>query len=216
MINRSVAICGILFLLLVANKPLYAQTSPNDTIRLGAITENGHVYPVVLMLEVEVKALFMDAEERKRRERLKRDVFTVYPYALTAAVVFKEVNKSLDSLPDRRSRKHYLKSIDKKLDGIFKEPLKNLTIDQGHVLIKLIDRQTGEQCYDIIRELKGGLSAMLWQGVGVFFNNNLKRQYDPEGRDKEIEQIVKEMEASTLYQYQLYQQEQLLKKISKK
>ncbi len=216
MTNRHIVIYRILFVLLVANSQLYAQTSPNDTIRLGAITDNGHTYPSVLMSEVEVKALFMNAEERKKRERLKRDVFTVYPYALAAAVVFREVNKSLDSLPDRRSRKHYLKSIDKKLDGIFKEPLKNLTIDQGHVLIKLIDRQTGEQCYDIIRELKGGLSAMVWQGVGVFFNNNLKHQYDPEGNDKEIELIVREMEASNLYQYQLYQQDQLLKKLSKK
>jgi len=203
----------IIFLLQAGR--LSAQYSENDTIRLGALTEKGHVYPVVLLPEFEIKGAIMDPDERKRRDKLRHDIYVVYPYALTAAAVFRDVNKSLDSLDGRRSRKAYLKSIDKKLDGIFKEPLKNLTIDQGHILIKLIDRQTGENCFSIIRELKGGFSAIMWQSVGVFFKNNLKHEYDPEDGDREIECIVRELEASNLYRYQLYQQEALLKKIKK-
>jgi uncharacterized protein DUF4294 len=83
------------------------------------------------------------------------------------------------------------------------------------VLIKLIDRQTGQNCYSIIKELKGGFSAMVWQSVGVFFNNNLTRDYDPEGDDKEMEGFIKDLEASNVYRYQLYQQDQMLKKIAK-
>jgi hypothetical protein len=192
-----------------------AQTSVNDTIRIGVISENGHDIPMVLLPEFETKADYINAEDRKRRDKLRSDIFVVYPYAIAAATIFKDVNDNLDKLDRRRDRKKYLKSIDKTLDNTFKEPLKNLSIDQGHILIKLINRQTGQNCYSIIKELKGGLSAVVWQGVGVFFNNNLNRDYDPEGDDKEIETFVKDLEASNSYRYQLYQQEALLKKIRK-
>jgi hypothetical protein len=213
--------CGkpVIFLLctalIVTRVSLAAQPSANDTIRLGSIFDNGRYYPFILLDEFEIRQGFMNPEERTRKNRLRNDIFVVYPYALTAAAVLKDVNITLDQLPDRRSRKHYLKDIDKKLDATFKESLKNLTIDQGHILIKLINRQTGHDCYSIIREMKGGFSAMLWQSVGVFFNNNLRKEYDPEDKDKEMEQIVQDMEVSNVYKYQLYQQAALLKKISK-
>jgi hypothetical protein len=191
----------------------FAQNSVNDTIRLGAVNENGSNYPMIFLPEYIKIAELMDPDERKRRDRLRNDIFVVYPYALTAATILKGVNENLDKLDTRRERKKYLKSIDKTLDNTFKQPLKNLSIDQGHVLIKLIDRQTGQNCYSIIKELKGGFSAVVWQSVGVFFNNNLSRDYDPDDRDKEIETIVRDMEASSAYRYQLYQQEALLKKV---
>jgi len=190
-----------------------AQSSVYDTIRVGAILENGHNYPMILLPEVITIAQFLDPEERNRKAKLRNDIFTVYPYALTAAIVFKNVNDNLEKLDSRHDRKKYLKSIDKNLDATFKEPLKNLTIDQGHVLIKLIDRETGQNCYSIIKELKGGFSAVVWQSVGVFFNNNLNHDYDPDGKDKEVEEMVKEMEASNNYRYELYQQQALLRKI---
>ncbi len=191
----------------------FSQTSVNDTIRLGAVIENGHVMPLVFLPEFETKAAYLDASDRIRRDKLRRDIFVVYPYAMAAAAIFKEVNTNLEQADGRRSRKKYLKSIDKTLDATFKEPLKNLSIDQGHVLIKLINRQTGQNCYSIIKELKGGFSAVVWQSVGVFFNNNLTREYDPQGKDREIEAMVSEMEASNNYQYQLYQQQALLKRV---
>jgi hypothetical protein len=189
-----------------------AQISVNDTIRVGAIMENGQIVPMVLLPEFVKPAQLMDPAERTRREKLRSDIYVTYPYALTAATIFKEVNDNLDKMDARRDRKKYLKTVDKKLDRVFKEPLKNLSIDQGHVLIKLINRQTGQNCYSIIKELKGGFSAVVWQSVGVFFNNSLTRNYDPEDGDKEVESIVKDMEASNAYRYQLYQQEALLRK----
>ena len=192
-----------------------AQYSENDTIRLSAITENGYTYPVILLPEVETVSEYLDPAERIRRDKLRNDIFVVYPYALAAAAVFKDIHANLDSLDRRHDRKKYLKSVDKSLDATFKEPLKNLTINQGHVLIKLVNRQTGQNCYSIIRELKGGLSAMMWQSVGIFFNNNLVHEYDPEGKDKEIEGFVRDLEASNAYHYQLYQQQALLKKVRK-
>lgn len=191
-----------------------AQEPSNDTIRLGAITEGGIVYPMILLPEITKTGIIMDPEVRKKREQLRYNIYVVYPYALAAARIFNSVNSKLDSLDRRRDRKRYLKTIDKELDLVFKEPLKNLSIDQGHVLIKLINRQTGQNCYSIIKELKGGLSAVVWQSVGILFSNNLIREYDPEDRDKEIESIVRDLEASNNYRYQIYQQNTLLKKVS--
>jgi len=211
----KLTICMFLLSLLALNPGASAQ-SGYDTIRVGAIMYNGKVMPMILLQEMSLTAQIMDPEERARINKLRNAVYATYPYALAAAAILKDVNANLDQMPDRRSRKRYLKDIDHKLDQTFKEPLKNMSIDQGHVLIKLIDRQTGQNCYSIIKELKGGFSAVIWQSVGVVFNNNLNRDYDPEGNDKEIENIVKDLEASNAYRYQLYQQEALLKKVPKK
>ena len=201
--------------MLLAAGRILAQNSPNDTIRLGAIVDHGQVFPMILLPEFALNNTMINAAERERRNRLRNDVYQVYPYALAAAAMFKEINDNLDKIPERRERKRYLKTMDKQLDHLFKDPLKQLSIDQGHVLIKLVNRQTGRNCYSIIKELKGGLSAVVWQSVGVFFNNNLNRDYDPTGDDKEVEDIVHDMEASTAYRYQVYQQQALLRNVKR-
>ena len=201
-----------IMLLITAGADAQQPPSANDTIRLGAVIEHGVVYPMILLPEVETIDKYLDAKERIRRDKLRSDIFAVYPYALTAAAVFKDINDNLNNLDRRHDRKKYLKSVDKSLDATFKDPLKNMSIDQGHVLIKLINRQTGTNCYHIIKELKGGLTAVMWQGVGVFFNNNLNRDYDPENEDRELETFVRELESSNAYRYQLSRQDELLKK----
>jgi hypothetical protein len=211
---RSALYISVLLLLLVPSTGAWAQNSVNDTIRLGAVVENGQVYPMILLDEYTKVEKYLDPAEKLRRDRLRNDIFTVYPYAITAAAVFKGINDNLEKMDGRHDRKKYLKSIDHSLDQTFKQPLKNLSIDQGHILIKLINRQTGQNCYSIVKELKGGFSAIVWQGVGVLFNNNLNKDYDPEGSDKEIEEMVKDMEASSAYRYQLYQQDLLMRKMA--
>lgn len=200
----------------VAPQKLYAQQSANDTIRLGGVEVEGRYYPFVFLPEFERVDKSLNDADVQRRNLLRNRVYAVYSYALTAGVIFKQVEDSLAVLPGRRDRRRFLKTMDHKLDACFKQPLKNLSIEQGHVLIKLINRQTGENCYHVIKELKGGLSAMLWQGVGVFFNNNLNKNYDPEGEDKELEGLVRELEASAAYRYQLYLQDEMMRRIGKK
>ncbi|GAA4463643.1 hypothetical protein GCM10023093_12600 [Nemorincola caseinilytica] len=192
---------------------MFAQLSGNDTIRLGAIEEKGGIYPLIFLDEVETRTTYLSEEDRVRRNRLRRDIYITYPYAIAAAAILKDVNQNLERMDSRKDRKRYLKQIDHKLDVTFKDPLKNLSVDQGHVLIKLINRQTGQNCYSIIRELKNGFSAMIWQSVGLVFNNNLRREYDPTGNDSEMEAMVQVLEASSNYRYQLYMQQEIMKKI---
>jgi hypothetical protein len=203
----------VLFLLSGANTALLAQAGPFDTIRLGATIENGVSYPMAFLPEFTKVDLYIDADARLRRDRLRRDIYIAYPYAITAAAILNNVYATLDTLERRRDRKHYLRQVDRELDATFKEPLKNLSVDQGHVLVKLINRQTGRNCYSIIRELKGGFNAVIWQSVGVLFNNNLRHEYDPEGKDKELESLVQVLEGSSNYRYQLYLQQEMMKKI---
>ena len=201
---------------LAAGYQVRAQTGVNDTIRLGVVTVKGIDYPMIFLEECTFVGEIMDPKEKMRLARLRNDIYTVYPYALTAAAMLKQIHDVEATLPDRHARKKYLRSIDKDLDRTFKDPLKNLTIEQGHVLIKLIDRQTGENCYEIITEVKGRLAAMAWESVGVFFKNNLTREYDPQVNDKDIERIVSELESSNLYRYELMQQQAMMRQFSKR
>jgi hypothetical protein len=203
------------FIFVAAPQLSVAQDGINDTIRLGAVFEGGKNYPMIFLPEFDISGQFINAADRLRRDKLRNDIYTVYPYAIAAAAVFKDLNAKLETMEGRRDRKRYIKEVDHKLDRIFKQPLKNLSINQGHVLIKLIDRQTGQNCYSIIREMKGGLSAVVWQSVGVLFNNNLRHDYDPEGDDAEMESMVRVLEASNNYRYQLYMQDVLLKQIAR-
>jgi hypothetical protein len=202
-----------LLVLAFAGTHAAAQQGANDTIRLGALELDGKVWPFVYLQEYEHAAQGYNDEERLRRNRLRRDIYVVYPYAITAAAILRGVDSTMDAVERRRDRRKYLRTIDRQLDVAFKKPLKNLTIDQGHVLVKLINRQTGRNCYSIIKELKSGFSATIWQSVGLMFNNNLKRDYDPMGEDREMEAMVQILEASAHYRYQLYLQNELLKKI---
>ncbi len=190
--------------------------SQNDTIRLGAVEEQGKIYPMIFLPEFEITGKALNDEEVRREAKLKNDIFTVYPYAIAAAEVLKNVKGDLEKMDSRHDRKKYLKNIDDQLDKTFKQPLKQLTIDQGHILIKLVDRQTGRSCFDIVRELKSGFAAVMWQSVGVFFNNNIRKPYDPTGDDKDMERLVREIETSSLYRYEVYQQNLLLGKVKKK
>ena len=136
-------------------------------------------------------------KERERWTRLRNAVYVTYPYAKSAARILKDVNGRLATLPNKKDRKAYLASKEKELKAEFGDKLEKLSIYQGKVLMKLIDRESGENCYEIIKELKGGFNARMWQTVAFFFGGNLKSEYDTE-EDRDIEAIVQEIE---MYRY---------------
>jgi len=202
----------VLSILMLGSIPTWAQIQrhgKNDTLLLGAVVENGDTIAVVFLPE------FVKTDKIPRRlarqlaydAQLKYNVYKTYPYACAAADILKDVDGNLAKLEDKKERKHYLKGIEKQLNQRFKGELEDLTITQGQILVRLIDRQSGKNCYSIIKELKGGFSAVVWQSVALLFSNNLKKEYDGMDRDREIEGIVKELEASNYYKYKLYRQQ---------
>lgn len=134
----------------------------------------------------------------QKYNRLRNAVYVTYPYARTAGATLREVAAHLHSLSSKRDRKKYIKSREKELKKQFSDPLTNLSVYQGKVLMKLINRQTGNDCYEIIKEYKGGLNARMYQTVAFFFNSSLKQDYDLESdaTDRQIEAIVKEIDAT--------------------
>lgn len=198
-----------LFILIIPalsnSKPGYAQGGINDTLLLGAYIVANDTFPMVYMENVTVKDKLPRkwARKRARYNKLRHNIYKVYPYAVIAADVLKDVDSNLLAIgEDKAERKEYLKSIERELKRRFKGEIEDMTITQGHVLVKLIDRQTGKSCYHIIKELKGGFSAAVIQSIAVLFTHNLKAAYDAEGEDADMEEIVRELEANHRYEFE--------------
>jgi len=121
---------------------------------------------------------------------LELRVLKVYPIAKVAAVKLKEYNSVYVNFKSERERKDYIKKIEKDLYSEFENEIRSMSIAQGRILIKLIDRETGKSSYEIIKEFKGGFSAFFWQGVARLFGHNLKSEYDAANEDRMIEYIV--------------------------
>jgi hypothetical protein len=185
-----------IFLLAVFNNNLAAQKGIYDTLRVEAfITPEGDTIPTAWLPTVEVKSI-MTAQAKKQWQewtRLRNAVYVTYPYALRASVVINDVNSQLANVTDEKRRKEIIKSREKDLKRDFGDKVTNLSIYQGKVLMKLIKRETGNNCYELIKEYKGGLNAGFWQTVAYLFSSSLKQQYDPNGEDQQIEQFVKEV-----------------------
>lgn len=213
---QGLCILTFLFALLITGGAK-AQSSAAKPILLGAVIEGRDTIPMVFLDEVEKTAAMPKhiAKKRAAYNKLKNNIYKVYPYAVIAAEVLKDVDVNLAKLEhNKKARKEYLKSVEKELNRRFKGELENLTISQGQVLVKLIDRQTGKSCFHIIQELKGGFSAVVWQSVALLFSNSLKKEYDPAGADKEMESIVAELEAGNYYKYKYQQQSRLQTKVN--
>ena len=181
---------------------LNAQSGINDTLRVEAfITPEGDTIPQSWLPPAEVNAI-QTANWRKYWQnwtRLRNAVYVTYPYAKTAGKIISEVNIQLANVPDERQRKLIIKSREKELKRDFADKVTILSVYQGKVLMKLINRETGNNCYAIIKEFKGGFNAGFWQAVAFVFGSNLKQQYDAKGDDKDIEKIV--LEVQKLYGY---------------
>jgi hypothetical protein len=126
------------------------------------------------------------------------NVKRVYPYALLVRDKLKDVNAELEKLPDDHERKRYIRNVEKQVFHEYEDDMRNMTFTQGKLLIRLIDRETENTSYDLIKEYRGNLSASFWQGIARLFGTNLKEEYDPYGDDFLIERIVKEIELGRL------------------
>jgi hypothetical protein len=141
------------------------------------------------------KKVYNNERDKRKFLRLVRKIKKVLPYAKLANNTLYQVQLKLDSIEDKSQQKKYIKLVDKALKERYGEELKRLTISEGRILIKLIDRETGDTSYELIEELRGSFSAFMWQSLARLFGENLKQDYDAEGEDKLIEEIILRIEA---------------------
>src|SRR5258706_1409773 len=165
----------------------------NDTLIRTAVVFEGDTIEAKVLPGVYVMDYITG--EKAKWTRLRNAVYVTYPYARRAGIAFDDINKHIATSNDKAYIRNYINSKEKELKKEFTEPLTNLSVYQGKILMKLINRETkGVDCYDIIRQLKGGFTARFWQTVAFFFGSNLKQPYDANGTDAQIEQFVKEVQ----------------------
>jgi hypothetical protein len=169
---------------------------PNDTIPVPAVVHGGEMIPGGMLSWVYVSVPYPKELLKRRQEwtRLRNAVYVTYPYARKAAYIINDINAKLGAMPEKSDRKKYIKSREKDLKKEFGDPIKDLSVYQGKILMKLINRQTGNNCYEILKEYKGGFNARIFQTVAFVFGSNLKQSYDPVNDDRAIETIVREYE----------------------
>ncbi|MFT3681269.1 MAG: DUF4294 domain-containing protein [Ferruginibacter sp.] len=183
-------------LLSIKTDPARSQHSVNDTIKTYAVIYDGDTIEAKTLPDLAIFRRLNEAQMNAYAKwtRLRNAIYVTYPYAKRAGRVLNDVNAHLANIPEKEKRKKYIHSREKDLRKEFTEPLTNLSIYQGKVLMKLINRETGNNCYEIIKEYKGGLVARFYQTVAFFFSTSLKQPYDKNGEDAEMEKIVLEVE----------------------
>lgn len=170
------------------NIVLYGIILDGDTLLMSSIDEV-YIFP---------RRRFSSEWDYRKYQRLIRNVKKAYPYARLAKTKFDEVNAHFATLKSEKAKKAYIKQVEKEIKDQFEDELKKLTITQGRILIKLIDREVGETSYDLVKELRGSFSAFFWQTVARLFGSNLKNRFDAEGEDKLMNEIVIMIERGVL------------------
>jgi hypothetical protein len=196
-LSQKHIICLVLFFFTAIVFVTAQQRGPLDTMRVQAyITPEGDTIPESILPPVEVYAKLTGPWKNYWADwtRLRNAVYVTYPYAIAASRIMNEVNVKLNGVTDKKKRKAIIKSREKELKKEFTDQLVKLSVYQGRVLMKLINRQTGNNCYEIISEYKGYFNAAFWQTIAFVFGSNLKQPYNPKGDDADMEKIVLDVE----------------------
>jgi len=147
-----------------------------------------HVYAPEVIIFPPRK--FTSQSQYRRYTRLVHYVKKVYPYSMVIKYQLDAIEQQLDTIQNERERKKFIKEKEKVLRDAFEGQLVKLTVTQGRILLKLVDRQTGFTTYELLDNLKGSFSASFWQSVAKIFGSDLKKQYDADGEDAMIEEII--------------------------
>jgi hypothetical protein len=141
-------------------------------------------------MDLPVVFIYGDRKYGKHHDKLVRNVRKAYPYAKLAGTIFEEYSLLLQPVTDEQEKKQIMKQAEDELKAKYQGELEQLTVSQGKILIKLIDRETTHSTYDLVKEFRGKFRAFFWQSFARIFGMDLKNEYDPLGEDKEIEEIV--------------------------
>lgn len=176
------------------------DTLPGNFYGLHSVERNGISLPEIDIKEVVIIGRPSTAKKFPfyRYQRLIYNLKKIYPYSQVVRARLSAINEELEKIPNERDRKKYLRKVEKDVFGEYEDDVRDMTITQGRLLIKLIDRETRNTSYDLIRQYRGTFSAAFWQSIARIFGTNLKEEYDPYGEDAIIEIILHEIETGDL------------------
>ena len=176
------------------------DTTQGRSFLLQKVNRNGVTMPEVEIKEVTVYAhpRFPRKSDFRKYERLISNLKKVYPYAIIVRKRLSRVDTDMQSIDNEEGRKEYLKKVEKDVFAEYEGAVREMTITQGRLLIKLIDRETQNTSYTLIKDYRGKVAAAFWQGIARIFGTNLKEEYDPYGEDALIESIILEIDTGNL------------------
>ncbi|GGH03088.1 DUF4294 domain-containing protein [Mucilaginibacter phyllosphaerae] len=163
----------------------------NDTTKVYMTKLDGELVPWIVAPEVRIvdTRIFASEQDRLNYLRLRYNVLKVLPYARFAGQRYRQLQRDLALTGDKKKQKELMKACESEIKTLFNKDIKNLTISQGEVLIKLVSRETGNTSFALAKELKGGFNAFLFQSVARLFGHNLKETYDAT-EEHDIEAIL--------------------------
>lgn len=185
---------------------LLTQIGMAQDAELRRVFIDGKVYPVLISngdtmiiadlgtVTVKSNRIFASPEDEALYYKYKRYAIKVYPYAIEAIKVFREMEENTEDMR-RRDRKKYIKKLQDDLEREFEEPLKNLSKTQGMILVKMIEREQDRPMYDLVKELRGTFTAFYWSTFSYFYGYHLKRGY-VEGDDAILDMVLKDFNIS--------------------
>jgi hypothetical protein len=127
---------------------------------------------------------------------LKRRVQKIYPYVEQGKKILIEMSRN-EEVSKKKEHKKYVRSTEEEPKKKFEDELKNLTINEGLVLVKLVNRETGNNCYNLIKNLKGSVNAFFWQQIGKRYGYDLKQEYIAK-ENRELEQAIEDLQEGGL------------------
>lgn len=189
---------GLLFLFfaMIAATAQVPQSNPRQMVAYRLLPNGDTLYlSTIPQVTILAPPRFRNRAQARRYTRLEYNVRKVYPYVVLIRQKFKALNQHYLSLKTDKERKEYARKVEDEIRSEFEGELKRLTITQGRILIKLIDRETGITSYALLQEFRGKLSAFFWQTLARIFGLNLKDAYDGTGEDQVIEEIILRIES---------------------
>lgn len=191
-------------LILLVNDSIFAQ-KPFQSVPAGEpiVWIEKHEKDTMLMVYLSDLYIFPPEHFKNKKQemfyyRTVRDVKATLPYAKLIASELNKTNDKLASLSSSKEQKKYLDAYQKEVFRKYEPNLKKMTIPQGQMLLKLIDRECGQTSYELIKAYRGSITAFFWQGVARIFGSNLKDEYDGTDKDKIIERVIYLVEANRL------------------
>lgn len=186
---------GLSFALLIIAPAALAQEEVQGEpqgMLVPAQVVDGDTIPIFQIYDVIIvpKRKFKNRRQYREYQRLIRNLKIVYPYAREAKRILQDMDSAYASTASGIKRRRYSYQKEKELHKQFERQIRNLTYSQGHLLIKLIHRETGRTAYEIIEQFRGKFSAGFWQMVAKLFTSDLKSSFDPEEQDKILEELI--------------------------
>ncbi len=187
----------IIFIFLL---PIIANSQEKRIVTFATII-NGDTIPMSYLKEVTIQGFIapLTAEEISKYSKLIRNVKKTYPYAKQAGKLLETYSLAMKDMDDK-DRKKLMKQAEDEINMKFGSSLKKLTRSQGRVLIRLVDRETGNDSYTLVKELRGSFRAFFYQSLGKLFGYNLRSKYNPQTNeeDRMIEKIIFAIETNRI------------------